>query len=183
MGSWERGTWHWQVPKWQCGYLGSKSVRSFGIGGALRTPSSFSWTPSWITPVSIAVAFPLNYELGSFTNFCSHSGHSTYPRAERTPTRRRESYSVLLAVLFLSSFPYKDLSCQKCPFCPHEDIFLSFSSNIKNVMMNLWPYVSHFCSKLQLSGTTMLYDCYARISPRQKLIKNLKFLLVAWQYH
>ena len=92
MGSWERGTWLWQVPKWQCGYLGWKSVRSFGIGGALRTPSSFSWTPSWITPVSIAVAFPLNYELGSFNNFCSHSGHSTYPRAERTPTRRRESY-------------------------------------------------------------------------------------------
>ena len=91
MGSWERGTWHWQVPKWQCGYLGSKSVRSFGIGGALRTPSSFSWTPSWITPVSIAVAFPLNYELGSFTNFCSHSGHSTPGR--RGPQRGGGSHT------------------------------------------------------------------------------------------
>ena len=72
------------------------------------------------------------------------------------------SFTVLLAVLFLSSFPYKDLSssCEKRPFCPYEDRFLSFSPNMKNVRTNLWPYVSQCCSKLQLSGDSMFHEFY-----------------------
>ena len=51
-------------------------------------------------------------------------------------------------------------SCEKCPFCPYEDRFLSFSPNMKNVRMNLWPYVGQFCSKLQLSGDSMFHEFY-----------------------
>ena len=51
-------------------------------------------------------------------------------------------------------------SCEKCPFCPYEDRFLSFSPNMKNARTNLWPYVSQFCSKLQLSGDSMFHEFY-----------------------
>ena len=65
--------------------------------------------------------------------------------------------AVLLAVLFLSSFPYKDKLSQKCPFCPYEDWFLSFSTDLKNVGKKLWANVGQFCPKMQLPWTSLLH--------------------------
>ena len=121
----------------------------------MRTPPSWATTRGRRTSCSTSGSPRKSQTSSSTGSMCSSkSGKMRVERLVYNTVEKlwRISDSVLLAVLFLSSFLIRTYPVKNILFCPNEDRFLSFSPNLKNVRMNLWSYVDQFSSKLQWSG-------------------------------